>query len=162
MLNEPPARVDDQGDDLVAAVRAEFDVVLPHLLGAIKRNEAFDSLARRLDKAEKRLAEREQRPLIAGLVRVLHQVRRLDMGDGTRELLLHQLEGVLVGAGYTEFGEVGEPFDVTRHEPLSGEATDGKAVVTEVYELGLETLGEIVVKARVGVGPPEEEREEAA
>jgi hypothetical protein len=38
--------------------------VLPHLLAAIKRNDAFDGIARRLDKAEKRLAEREQRPTL--------------------------------------------------------------------------------------------------
>lgn len=143
-----PATAEDQ---LPAAVRHEFDQVLPHVVTALKRHDAVAELRRRLDEAEKRLADREQRPLVAGLRRVLAIVRRLDFDPAAKEAIASELERVLVGAGYQEFGEAGETFDPQRHEAIAGEADQGSAVVTELLEPGLETLGEVVARAKVGV-----------
>lgn len=140
-----------------SAVRSEFDEVLPHVVTALKRHDAAAELARRLDTAEKRLSEREARPLIAGLRRTLSMVRQLDFDQEVKGALVGELERLLVGAGYTEFGEPGEPFDPSRHEAITGEASGGVAVVIEIFEPGVETLGEVVVPARVRVGNSQQE-----
>jgi hypothetical protein len=140
-------------DAVVTAVRGELDEVIPHVVSALKRHDATTELANRLDAAEKRLAEREQRPLIAGLRRVLITARRLDFDPKVKEAIVGEMERLLIGAGYTEFGEVGESFDPVRHEAITGGADAGSATVVEVYEPGLETLGETVVRARVKVAP---------
>ncbi|HET7589163.1 MAG TPA: hypothetical protein VFK14_03105 [Solirubrobacterales bacterium] len=141
-----------QDDDLAAAIRHELDQVLPHVVTALKRHDGVAELRRRLDLAEKRLADREQRPLINGVRRVLGMVRRLDFEPDAKEALSSELERVLVGAGYEEFGEVGEAFDPQRHEVVDGSADGGQAIVTALHEPGLETLGEVVARAKVGVG----------
>jgi hypothetical protein len=141
-----------QEDGLEVAIRHELDQVLPHVVTALKRHDGVAELRRRLDLAEKRLADREQRPLVNGVRRVLGIVRRLDFEPDAKEAISSELERVLVGAGYEEFGEVGEAFDPQRHEVVDGSADEGRAVVTELYEPGLETLGEIVARAKVSVG----------
>jgi hypothetical protein len=134
-----------------SAVRAEMDQVVPHLVSALKRNDGVTELARRLDVAERRLADRDQRPVIARVHRLLGVVRRFDMPVEVRDAITEELVDTLRGAGYTEFGAVDEPFDPGRHEALDGSAAGGAPVVAEVFEPGLETLGEIVVRARVRV-----------
>jgi molecular chaperone GrpE len=138
-----------------AAVRVELDEVVPHVVAALKRHDAVADLSRRLDEAERRLAERDGRPLVAGLRRTLVHVRRLDFDPAAKDLVVTELERLIVGAGYTEFGEVGEPFDPERHEAIDGKAPSGGAVVREVFEPGMETLGAVLAPARVRVGPPE-------
>jgi molecular chaperone GrpE len=143
-------------DATVAAVRAmlreELDQVVPHVVSALKRNDGVAELARRLDAADRKLAQRDQRPVIARLHRLLGLVRRTELPDDVHEMLVRELVEMLEGLGYTEFGDVGEPFDPARHEPLDGAAGDGVATVVEIYEPGLEALGEVVVLARVRVG----------
>jgi len=141
-----------QEDDLAVAIRHELDQVLPHVVTALKRHDGVAELRRRLDVAEKRLADREQRPLVNGVRRVLGIVRRLDFEPDAKEAISSELERVLVGAGYEEFGEVGEAFDPQRHEVVDGSAEEGQAVVTELHGPGLETLGEVVARAKVSVG----------
>lgn len=131
--------------------------MLPHVVTALKRHDAVDDLSNRLDAAERRLAERDRRPLVAGLRRVLSLVRRLEFDPETKAAIGAELERVLVGAGYVEFGEAGEAFDPDRHEVVEGEAEDGAAVVRKLFEPGLETLGDVVVRAKVRVGTAEEE-----
>jgi hypothetical protein len=140
-----------EGYALPAAVRHEFDQVLPHLVTALKREDGVVELRRRLDLAEKRIADRNQRPLVGGLRQVLILVRSLDFEPDPKEAITMELERVLLGAGYEEFGEVGEGFDPDRHEALAGEATTGSPIVTALIEPGLETLGEVVVRAKVEV-----------
>ncbi|MBJ7330197.1 MAG: hypothetical protein JHC95_09890 [Solirubrobacteraceae bacterium] len=151
----PPAEAPSPEEQLAeivgTAVRAELDQVVPHVVAALKRDAAVKDLAERLNAAEQRLGERDRRPLVSGLRRVLSLVRRMDFEAAARETLLSELEQLLVGAGYAEFGEVGEPFDAVRHEALDGSASAATAVVAEVLEPGLETLGEVVVRARVRV-----------
>jgi molecular chaperone GrpE (heat shock protein) len=136
---------------LAGAVRHEFDQVLPHIVAALKREDGVAELRRRLDLAEKRLADRGKRPLIRGLRQVLMLARTLDFETDPKEAITMELERVLIGAGYEEFGEAGEGFDPARHEALSGEAPTGAPIVTAVIEPGLETLGEVVVRAKIEV-----------
>jgi hypothetical protein len=153
-----------EAEAMRAAVREELDEVVPHLIAALKRNDGVADLVRRLDDAERRLAARDQRPIVSRLYRLVGLVRRLDLPDEVREMLLEELLDVLRGAGYGEFGVAGEPFDPARHQALDADAIDGTAVVADVYEPGLETLGEVVVPARVRVGgevPEDHTTEEA-
>jgi hypothetical protein len=144
---------------LRGALRGELDEVVPHVVTALKRHDAVAALTERLDRAERRLGERDQRPLVSGLRRVLALVRRMDFEPAARDAILAELEGLLVGAGYTEFGEVGEPFDPARHDAIDGSAPAGGAHVAEVLDPGLEALGDVVVRARVRVaGNPIETR----
>jgi hypothetical protein len=145
-------------DALAGAVRHEFDQVLPHIVAALKREDGVAELRRRLDLAEKRLADRGRRPLIRGLRQVLMLVRSLDFETDAKEAITMELERVLIGAGYEEFGEAGEGFDPARHEALSGEAPTGSPIVTNVLEPGLETLGEVVVRAKIEVASEGESR----
>ena len=142
--------------DVRTALHEELDQVIPHVIGALKRNDAVADLARRLDDAERRLSSRDSRPMISRIYRLLGLVRRFDLPDDVRTALTAELEDVLRGAGYTEFGAVGEQFDPARHEALSGAAEAGSATVAEVYEPGLETLGEVVVAARVRIAAANE------
>lgn len=142
----------DRDSELSVALRHELDQVLPHVVTALKRHDGVAELRRRLDLAEKRLADRGQRPLVAGLRRVLAMVRRLDFDADAKEAISSELERVLVGAGYEEFGEAGESFDPLRHEAVDATAGEGTTVVLELLEPGLETLGEVVVRAKVEVG----------
>lgn len=146
------AGASDEDSELSLALRHELDQVLPHVVTALKRHDGVAELRRRLDLAEKRLADREQRPLVAGLRRVLAMVRRLDFDAEAKEAISSELERVLVGAGYEEFGEAGESFDPQRHEAVDATAGGGAAVVSELLEPGLETLGEVVIRAKVEVG----------
>ena len=158
-LDRAPEAMDAPTEGPVAeAIRAELDQVLPHVVTALKRQDAVEELRHRLDLAEKRLAERQQRPFVAGVRRVLVMVRRLDFEQDAKEAIAAELERVLVGAGYAEFGEEGEAFDPRRHEVVDGSGDEQSGVtVIEVLEPGLETLGEIVVRTKVRVGEAEEE-----
>lgn len=147
-----------EDSELALAVRQELDQVLPHVVTALKRHDGVEELRRRLDVAEKRLADREQRPLVNGLRRVLAMVRKLDFDPDARDAIASELERVLVGAGYQEFGEIGESFDPQRHEVIEGTAGEGTAVVVALLEPGLETLGEVVARAKVEVGAGGEPR----
>jgi hypothetical protein len=149
---EEAAPPEARQDDLAVAIRHELDQVLPHVVTALKRHDGVAELRRRLDLAEKRLADREQRPLVNGIRRVLGIVRRLDFEPDAKEAISSELERVLVGAGYQEFGEVGEAFDPQRHDVVDGSVDEGRAVVTELHDPGLETLGEVVVRAKISVG----------
>lgn len=142
--------------DVRMAVRDELDQIVPHVIAALKRNDGVADLARRLDDAERRLASRDSRPVISRIYRLLGLVRRFELPEDVRTALTSELEDVLRGAGYTEFGAVGDAFDPARHEALDGAAEFGSAVVAKVYEPGLATLGEVVVAARVRVAASSE------
>src|ERR1044072_1180646 len=151
--HEPPEAGADEEPAVAArvraALRADLDEVLPHVVSSLKRHDAVADLSRRLDRAERRLAERDQRPLVSGLRRTLITVRRLEFDAEAKELIVAELERLLVGAGYTELGEEGEPFDPERHEAIAGEAPSDEAVVLEIFEPGMEPLGIVIPPRRV-------------
>lgn len=146
-----PAATHDVSDVIRAAVREELDEVLPHVVNALKTNDAVSALTARLRTAERRLSERDSRPLVAGIRKVLRSARRLDYEAEVKDALVGELEELLIGAGYNEFGEVGETFAPGRHRVLEGQPTGSVVVVSEIFEPGLETLGEVIVPAQVRV-----------
>lgn len=136
-----------------AAVHAEFDEVLPHVVAALRRNNAFDEINDRLRAAERRIEARQERPVIIGVHRVLDRTRHLDFDQAIRQALEDDLTAILTQAGYEETGRVGEDYDPARHDAIDGRALDGKAVITKVYAHGLGSFGDVVIRAKVEISP---------
>jgi molecular chaperone GrpE (heat shock protein) len=143
----------------VAGLRSEFATVLPHLVAALKRNDAVQELTDRLAAADKELAQRRALPALLGVARALHRVRTMDLPDDARITLDQELGQILADGGIQEFGEVGDPFDVALHDALDGSVgASGAATVSAVHATGL-TMGALVVlRASVSIRPtsPEE------
>jgi molecular chaperone GrpE (heat shock protein) len=136
-----------------SAVHAEFDEMLPYVVEALRRNNAFDEINERLRAAERRIEARQERPVIIGLHRVLDRIRHLDFDQEIKQALADDLARVLTGAGYEETGQVGEDYSPGRHDAIDGCATDGKASVTKVHTRGLTSFGDVVVRAKVEISP---------
>jgi hypothetical protein len=135
------------------AVRAEFDKVLPDVLGALRRNNAFDEISDRLRTAERRIEARRERPVIIGLHRVLDRIRHLDLDKEIEHALEADIIHTLAEAGYQETGAAGEEYDPVRHVAIGGHAVNGSAVVTTVHARGLTSFGDVVVQAKVEISP---------
>jgi len=140
-------------DAIRSAVRAEFDEVLPAVMEALRRDNAFDEINDRLRTAERRLAARQERPVIIGVHRVLVRIRRLDFDRAIKQALDDDIGHLLTEAGYQETGQIGEPYDPARHDAIDGRAVDGKAVVSAVYARGLASFGDVVIRAKVEISP---------
>ncbi len=136
-----------------AAVHAEFDEVLPYVLEALRRNNAFDEINDRLRAAERRIQARQERPVIVNVHRVLDRIRHLDLDQAVKQALEDDIARLLAEAGYEETGRVGEDYDPDRHEAIDGRALDGRAVVTKVHTRGLTSFGDVVVRAKVEISP---------
>lgn len=136
-----------------AAVHAEFDEVLPYVVEALRRNNAFDEINDRLRVAESRLEARRERPVIAGVHHVLDRIRHLDFDPAIKQALEDDIVRLLTEVGYEETGQVGEAYDPVRHEAIDGRAVDGKAVVTKVHARSLTSYGDVVVRAKVEISP---------
>jgi hypothetical protein len=143
----------DVGDAIRAAVHAEFDEVVPHVIEALRRNNAFDEINDRLRAAEGRIQARQERPVIIGVHRVLDRVRHLDFDPAIKHALEDDLTAVLNEAGYAETGRTGEDYDPARHDAIDGRALDGKAVITKVHAHGLDSFGDVVIRAKVEISP---------
>jgi hypothetical protein len=135
------------------AVRAEFDEVVPYVVRALNRNDAFAAFEDRLKAAEKRIEARRERPVVVGVHRVLDRVRHLDFEPAVKRALEDDLVDLLTEAGYAETGDVGEAYDPARHDALDGRAVDGNAVVATVLTRGLTSFGEVVFRAKVEISP---------
>jgi molecular chaperone GrpE (heat shock protein) len=136
-----------------AAVHAEFDEVLPYVVEAMRRNNAFDEINDRLRAAERRIEARQERPVIVGMHRVLDRIRHLDFDQTIKQALADDVAKVLTEAGYEETGCIGEHYDPDRHDAIDGRAMDGKASVTKVHTHGLASFGDVVVRAKVEISP---------
>ena len=147
----PPAP-STEGD--IGAIRDDLERIAAHLVPFLKSSYA-DTLAR-LDRAERQLASRRDRPVIAGIHDVLCSVRRLqnepNLGGAVEELLVNLLDR----AGYREFGDVGDDFDPAWYEAIGGETERGRGRVVRVYRRGLACYGDLFIRASVEVGldPP--------
>jgi hypothetical protein len=150
---EEPGLPAGAAEAIRAAVRAEFDEVLPHVVKALRENNAFDELSDRLRTAERRIESRQERPVIIGLHRVLDRIRHLDFDEAIKQALDKDLTCVLSEAGYQETGQVGEEYEPARHDAIDGRAVDGKAVVTKVHSYGLISFSDVVVRAKVEISP---------
>lgn len=143
----------DTAESIRTAVHAEFDEVLPYLVEALRRNNAFDEISERLRAAERRIESRQERPVILSLYRVLDRLRHLDFDPAVKQALDEDLGRVLTEAGYQETGQVGEDYDPARHEAIQGRAEDGKALVSKVHSHGLVSFSDVVVRAKVEISP---------
>ena len=104
----PPA---DATEAIRAAVHAEFDEVLPYVVEALRRNNAFDEINDRLRVAERRLEARRERPVVVGVHHVLDRIRHLDFDPEIKQALEDDVAGLLTEAGYEETGQVGEVYE---------------------------------------------------
>jgi molecular chaperone GrpE (heat shock protein) len=147
------ARPAGSTEDIRAAIRAEFDEVLPHVLEALRRNRAFEEINERLRAAERRIEARQERPVIVGLHRVLDRIRHLDLDREIKQALENDITHTLAEAGYQETGTAGEAYDPVRHAAIGGWAVNGSAVVTKVHTRGLTSFGDVLVQAKVEISP---------
>jgi hypothetical protein len=152
-LTEQTAPPEGGLDTIRAAVHAEFDEVLPYVVEALRRSNAFDEINDRLRAAERRLEARRERPVIAGVHHVLDRVRHLDFDPAIKLALEDDIVRLLTEAGYEETGQVGEAYDPVHHDAIDGRAVDGKAMVTKVHTRGLTSYGDVVVRAKVEISP---------
>jgi hypothetical protein len=157
MTGDTAAPATDAGPDLAglvrAAVHAELDQILPYVVDAIKKNNAFDEMKDRLGRAERVVAARRERPLAVAVHRLLIRLRHLDFDQAVKASLDTELVKILTEAGFEEIGRVGEDYDPARHDALGGRVIDGNGTVTEVDARGLGSFGDIVVRAQVQVAP---------
>jgi molecular chaperone GrpE len=79
--------------------------------------------------------------------------------DGAFKAVGEALETTLTRLGLERFGDVGDPFDPTRHEALTHEHRDDvdQTVCIAVYQPGYTYGGRVVRPARVGVAEPDQE-----
>ena len=127
--------------------------MVPYVVEALRRNNAFDEINDRLLAAERRIAARQERPVIIGVHRVLDRIRHLEFDQVIKRALEDDIARVLTEAGYQETGQVGEAYDPARHDAIDGRAVDGKAVVTTVHARGLTSFGDVVTRAKVEISP---------
>jgi hypothetical protein len=144
---------DGAAEAIRSAVHAEFDEVLPYVVDALRRDNAFSAINDRLRAAERRIEARQERPAIIGVHRVLDRVRHLDFDESVKRALADDLAQVLADAGYAETGRVGEDYDPDWHEAIDGRALAGQAVVTTVHSYGLASFGDVIIRAKVEIGP---------
>jgi molecular chaperone GrpE (heat shock protein) len=135
------------------AVHAEFDEVLPYLVEALRKNNAFDEINDRLRAAERRIEARQERPVIISLHQVLDRIRHLDFDPTIKQALDEDLARMLTEVGYQETGQVGEDYDPARHDAIHGRAEDGRALVSKVHSHGLVSFSDVVVRAKVEISP---------
>jgi hypothetical protein len=152
-LDEEPGRAADTSDAIRAAVHAEFDEVLPYVVKALGRDKAFDEINERLRAAERRIEARQERPVIIGVHRVLDRIRHLDFDQAIKQALEDDITAILTQAGYAETGRVGADYDPACHDAIDGHALDGKAVITKVHAHGLDSFGDVVIRAKVEISP---------
>jgi hypothetical protein len=145
----PPAA----SEAIRAAVHAELDGVLPYVVDALRRNNAFDEISDRLRVAERRIEARQERPVIVGVHRLLDRIRHLDFDQAIKQALEDDIAAVLTAAGYAETGRVGEDYDPARHDAIDGRALQGSAVVTKVHARGLDSFADVVIRAKVEIAP---------
>ncbi len=127
--------------------------MLPHVIEALRRNNAFDEINDRLRTAERRIAARQERPVIIGVHRVLVRLRHLEFDPAIKHALEDDIVGVLTEAGYQETGQISEDYDPARHDAIDGRAVDGRAVVTAIHARGLASFGDVVIRAKVEIAP---------
>jgi hypothetical protein len=152
-LIEEPGLPAGATEAIRTAVHAEFDAVLPYVVEALRRNNAFDEINDRLRAAERRIEARQERPVIVGVHRVLDRVRHLEFDETVKQALEDDIARLLADAGFVETGEVGEEYDPVCHDAIDGRAMDGKAVVSKVHGYGLTSFGDVVVRAKVEISP---------
>jgi molecular chaperone GrpE (heat shock protein) len=153
-------RHDLQEGDLAAALsglgegqrllRDDFE----RLAGAVAPllTKQYRDREQRIRALETVIRNRQERPVIQQMAKLLADVRRLDCAEDIKAHVEESVTDTLTSLGYQEMGSEGEPFDPGRHEPMAGSV--GRAgIVTRVHSRGLACHGDVIIKARVEVEP---------
>jgi hypothetical protein len=144
-------------DEGMNTLREDFErlagAVMPLLTKQYREGE------QRIRVLETVIRNRRERPLILCLADLLTDIRRLDSELDVKAHVEEIVTDALTGLGYQEMGSEGDQFDPGWHEALSG--TVGRAgIVTRVHRRGLACHGDVIIKARVDVGPVPDTRTE--
>ena len=141
---EPPS-MESQLDQ----VRSDLEKIALHLVPLLRNS--YSDTKDRLARAEKLLATRSERPLISGVHQILASVRRLSADTDLRGFVEESLVDLLERQGYDEFGDAGDPFDLTKHDPLGGQTERGIAKISRVHRKGLACGDDVIIRAKVEV-----------
>lgn len=112
----------------------------------------YEATLARTRALEQRILNRQERPTVVKLANLLTSSARLHSNDDVADHLSSGLIQVLEGLGYDQFGAVGQNFEESRHDVV--DAVECSApVVTAVHALGLQSGDDVIIRARVEVGP---------
>lgn len=151
-------RLDEAREDF-GQLRKEFERLAGAVMPLLTKQHADSQ--QRMRVLETRLRNRQDRPLILVLANLLTDVRRLTDGEDVRAHVEETISDALARAGYQEMGSAGDQFDPAWHEAVSG-SVGRSGVVTHVYSRGLACYGDVIIKARVEVGPAADGEEGAS
>ncbi len=141
----------DKLTDLVAGLARDFDNVLPHLIGALDRDQAFGEISERLRRAEASAEIGLNWVLIDGIHKLLNDTRRLKLDPQFRSAFTPDLRRLLASAGVSEFGRPGDSFDADRHEAIYAAGEGQRFLIAAVHVTGLERAGVVLKRAKVSV-----------
>jgi len=176
---EPSTSQEAEADALLAealdaeAIEAEFSAAeadLARVGGAAEVSEQVAALTadlqrvhaeysnyrKRVERDRELVRERAVESVLVELLPILDDIGRARDHDelvGGFKGVGESLEGLAGRLGLTPFGQVGEPFDPTRHEALMREEREGvsEPTVVTVLQVGYEMKGRVIRPARVSV-----------
>ncbi len=115
-------------------------------------SRTYEQTQARVRALEKKVLSRQERPTINRLHELSCSVQRLSEAADAKTHLEEALLDLMSSLGYEHFGRVGDAFEDTRHEVVA--AVEGAdPTVSIVHAPGLESFGDVVVRARVEVAP---------
>lgn len=145
---------------LLAEVETARAAVLERTADLQRVSAEYANYRRRVDRDREVVREQASVTLAQSLLGVLDDIDRAkqyeELSQGFRSVA-DSLEAIVGKLGLVRFGEVGDPFDPTRHEALlhgySADVTE--PTCTTVISVGYRMGDRIVRPARVGVSEPE-------
>ncbi|HEU0182935.1 MAG TPA: nucleotide exchange factor GrpE [Agromyces mariniharenae] len=150
-------------DDILNAAQAEVQEPSDEHLADLKRVTAEYANYRKRTEANREVErERAVGAAVAVLLPVLDDLDRAEKhgdleGDAPFATIAAKLRAAVEKLGLTPFGEVGEPFDPTRHEAIFQQPSDevDTDTVADVVETGYLLGGTLLRAAKVVVKTPQ-------
>lgn len=143
--------------DLAAAGAAVASEQVATLTADLQRVHAeYSNYRKRVERDRELVRERAVESVLLTLLPILDDIGRARAHDelvGGFRSVGEALEAAVTRLGLVAFGQVGEPFDPTRHEALMREEREGitEPTVATVLQVGYELSGRVVRPARVSV-----------
>ena len=143
--------------DLAAAGAAVASEQVATLTADLQRVHAeYSNYRKRVERDRELVRERAVESVLLTLLPILDDIGRARAHDelvGGFRSVGEALESAVTRLGLVAFGQVGEPFDPTRHEALMREEREGitEPTVATVLQVGYELSGRVVRPARVSV-----------
>lgn len=143
--------------DLAAAGAAVASEQVATLTADLQRVHAeYSNYRKRVERDRELVRERAVESVLLTLLPILDDIGRARAHDelvGGFRSVGEALEAAVSRLGLVAFGQVGEPFDPTRHEALMREEREGitEPTVATVLQVGYELSGRVVRPARVSV-----------